>query len=166
MLSKLFKGRGRADFCGMAKELTNVQKKEWAQTLYTQHGFTQKEIAAKVGVAEKTMSKWVNEGTWDKLKKSLLTTKGHQLRMLYDQLDALNTDIASRKQRYADSKDADTIIKLTAGIRNLETETSVGQIIEVATKFIRHIQSDDLQAAQQVTVLFDTYIKEQLKRGA
>lgn len=143
-------------------ELSITQKREWAQMLFTSADLTQKEIAVKVGVSEKSMSKWVNDGQWDKLRKSLLTTKSEQLRMLYDQLQTLNSFIKD-STGYANSKEADSILKLTAAIKNLETETSVGQIIEVATQFIRFVQVDDLVASQQITLLFDAYIKERLK---
>ena len=146
----------------MATDLSITQKKEWAQTLFTSTDQTQKEIALKVGTSERTMSKWVNEGQWDKLRKSLLTTKSEQLRMLYDQLQTLNAFI-KENTGYASSKEADSILKLTAAIKNLETETSVGQIIEVATQFIRFVQADNLEVSKQITMLFDGFIKERLK---
>jgi DNA-binding XRE family transcriptional regulator len=144
-------------------ELSVHQKKEWAQMLYTSTDFTQKEIALKVGVSERSMSKWVNDGQWDKLRKSLLTTKAEQMRFLYDQLSELNKHIRDKEQKFANSKEADSILKITAAIKNLETETSVGQIIEVATQFIRFVQSDSIEKAQDVTGLFDLFIKERLK---
>lgn len=148
----------------MAKTLTTAQKKEWAQLLYISGDLTQKEIAQKVGTTEKTMSKWARDGDWEKLRKSLLTTKSEQLRLMYDQLDRINQHINNRTEnKYANSKEADSILKLTAAIKNLETETSVGQIIEVATNFIRFIQRDSINDAKFVTNLFDAFIKEKLK---
>ena len=149
-----------------SKELSIAQKKEWAQLLFVKHDYTQKEIAQKVGVSEKTLSKWVNDSGWSQIKRSLLTTKEEQLSMLYNQLEALNRNIKETEAaRHANPKQADILIKITAAIRNLQTETSVGQVIEVAQQFIRWLQRDDLARAQDITVLFDAFIKEQLKRA-
>ena len=144
------------------KQLSIEQKKEWAKSLFIGGDLTQKEIALKVGVAEKTMSKWASENGWEKLRKSLLTTKAEQLRMLYDQLQLQNENIRDTTG-FASTKEADSILKMTAAIKNLETETSVGQIIEVAQSFIRFVQKDSLEDAKNITKWFDNYIKEKLK---
>jgi DNA-binding XRE family transcriptional regulator len=152
----------------MEKEATKTlaisQKKEWAKMLYIRNELTQKEIALKVEVSEKTLSKWANENDneWDKQRKSLLTTKPEQLKYLYNQLDAIHKHIASKEEgkRYADSKEADIISKTTASIKNLETETSLGQVIEVASAFVRFVQKENLDDAQKITGWFNAFIKE------
>lgn len=145
---------------------TNTDKKELAQLLYTRNDLNQKEVAARVGVTEKTLGNWIKDGLWNDLKKSLLTTKDEQLRHFYDQLSELNTAIKERDpgSRYADSKEADTLVKISAAIRNMETETNVGQIIEVAREFLNWMQADDLELAKTVTRLFDGFVKDKLKR--
>ena len=72
------------------------QERELAKILYTQQRMSQKDIALKVGVTEKTITKWKTEGNWDKLKESLLITKDSQIRMLYTQLENKNQEIATR----------------------------------------------------------------------
>jgi uncharacterized protein YjcR len=82
----------------MKKELSLSQKKEWAQLLFISNQLLQKDIAVKVGVSEKTLSKWVNENKWDALRKSMLITKTEILRNLYDVLDKIG-----RKMKDEDS---------------------------------------------------------------
>ena len=72
------------------------QERELAKILYTQQRMSQKDIAAKVGVTEKTITKWKENENWDKLKESLLITKDSQIRMLYTQLENKNQEIATR----------------------------------------------------------------------
>lgn len=43
-------------------ELTAVQKKEWAKTLYLKDNLTQAEIAERVGVSRPTVNGWINKG--------------------------------------------------------------------------------------------------------
>ena len=72
------------------------QEKELAKILYTKQRMSQKDIAQKVGVTEKTITKWKEAENWDKLKESLLITKDSQIRMLYTQLENKNQEIATR----------------------------------------------------------------------
>ena len=145
---------------------TSQEKKDLAKILFTRNNLSQKEIAERVGVTEKTVGKWVKDELWDNLRKSLLVTKDEQLHFFYDQLDSLNKAITARPEgkRYADSKEADVFSKLTCAIKNLEVETGVDQIIDVAKSFINWVREDDLDTAKQVTKLFDVFIKERLKR--
>lgn len=143
--------------------LRKAQEQEFAKALYLAGTLTQKDIATRISVTEKTLMRWIAVGKWDNLKKSLLTTKQNQLSFLYDQLDFLNTEIAKRDFKVALGKEADTIIKLTAAINRLETETSVGDTVEVARHFIEFVRPQDLELAKKITNLFDVYIISKMK---
>jgi transcriptional regulator with XRE-family HTH domain len=143
--------------------LSKVQEKEFAKSLYIGGGLTQKEIAARISVTETTLTKWIKLGKWDSLKKSLLTTKQSQLSFLYDQLDFLNTEISKREHKVAVGKEADIIIKLTVAINRLETETSIGDTVEVARNFIEFVRPQNLELAKTITDLFDVFITAKMK---
>lgn len=143
--------------------LLKKQEKEFAKSLFIGGGLTQKEIAERVSVTEKTIASWIKKEKWESLKKSLLTTKQNQLGFFYDQLDFLNNDIAAREFKVADGKEADTIIKLTAAINRLETETSIGDTVEVARNFIEFVRPQDLELAKTITNLFDVFITAKMK---
>lgn len=82
--------------------LKKTEQQEYAKFLFTEKTFTQKEIANKAGVTEKTLKKWIdeNDGEWRKLKKSLMATKASQINNYYDQLARLNDEITNRKVIY------------------------------------------------------------------
>lgn len=82
--------------------LKKTEQQEYAKHLFTEKNLSQKEIASKVGVTEKTLIKWINEndGAWKKLKRSLTTTKAAQIKSYYDQLERLNQEIENRKIIY------------------------------------------------------------------
>jgi len=146
----------------MKDGLTDGQKKEWAQLLFTRFDLSIKEIALKTGASEEELRLWIQEGNWEGIRRSLLTSKEVQLNMLYDILESITTRI---KENGADNtKDADLVIKYTTAIKNLETESSVTQIIEVAKKFINWLQTIDIELAKTVTLRFDAFIKEELRK--
>ena len=142
-----------------------TQERDYAKLLYTKEFLSQKEVAERVGVTEKTISKWSNEGNWKALRQSMIITKEEQLRNFYAQLDELNTQIKKREEgkRFATNTESDTISKLSSAIRNMETETSVADIVEVMRKFINHIKITDFDKAKELTLLADSFIQTSLK---
>jgi DNA-binding XRE family transcriptional regulator len=145
--------------------LTNQQKKDWAKLIYLKDNLTQKEIAQKVGVTEKTIGKWIQSEEWYKLKSSITITKEETLRRFYIQINEITAAIEKRDdgQKYANSKETDTLVKLTAAIKNLETETSISEVIEVSKNFLNWLRKHDLTKAQELSEYFDAYIKTLLK---
>lgn len=149
----------------MAK-LTNAQKKEWARTLFCKEGLTAiNELATKVGVTPKTMSKWITEGQWRTLKRSLLLTRQEQLVMLYTELEQINNHIQSKAEgsRFADAKEADARRKLVKDIEALETETSLNDIFNVAKVVLEYWREIDLEKTLIITEAFDEVIISKLK---
>lgn len=131
--------------------------------LYMQNQLAQKEIAAKVGVNEKTISLWKDKYCWEQLRKSLLTTKAEVLRFLYNVLDKLKTRIEN-EDGIGDTKQADMVVKYTAAIKSLETETSVAQLMEAGQRFHKFLQAMDPALALTVLNHYDSFIKDSLKR--
>ncbi|MEG0760066.1 MAG: hypothetical protein RR411_01170 [Chryseobacterium sp.] len=175
--------------------LQKTEQKEYAKFLYTEKNLTQKEIAVKVAITEKTLTKWINEneGEWKKLKTSLMTTKPHQIKNLYDQLARMNDEIKNRqtvtqsmmkpiklnkegkpaeqKPEYdpvvlsnvPTSKEADIITKITSAIAKLEAETSVGDSVNVGMEFCEYVRDIDFHLAQKISEYFDMFIRQQLQ---
>lgn len=147
----------------MAETLNNKQKREWAELLYTQHNFSQKEIATKVGTSEKQISRWKNQYSWEGKRKSLLTSKESALQTLYDTLDLVMAKIRDTNGGIGDTSLADMTIKYGSAIEKLEVETSIGQKIEAYMALIRHIALTDLDFANQVTSWVDDFINTLLQ---
>jgi len=143
-------------------------KKEYAKLLFTQEKLSQKEVAEKAGISEQTMTKWVkaNNEEWKRLRTSYVITKREQLSRLYEQIGEITETIQEREKgkRYSDSKEADILVKLTAAAKNLETDASVADIIEVAMRFLNWLRPVDLEKAKEISGYFDGFIKDQLKK--
>jgi hypothetical protein len=153
----------------MAERLTKEEiekRKELARLLYSNDGITvAKELAARVGISEKTVGKWINEEGWKTKRASLVLTKEEQLRRLYDQFTELNDLIVSRPkgQRYSNTKEADILVKLTAAIRQLETETSLTQVIEVLKMLVNFVRTESIEEAKIILKWGDMLIKTLMK---
>lgn len=146
--------------------LTNKQKKDWAQTLICKMDYTQKEAAVKIGVSPVTMNKWYKDGNWERLKQSLLVTRENQLSRIYMQMDELTGAIMKRPEgeRFANSKEGDTLKKLAATIKDLETEASIADLYEAGKRFLNYVRSYVPQKAIEIAHIYDDFITDSLKQ--
>ena len=147
---------------------TSIADKQYlAKILYTREKLDQKVIAKKISVSEKTISKWVNEFGWKSLRNKMLVSKDEVLTNFYEQLSELNAAIKSKPegQRYANSKEADSSIKLTASIRNLETELAIADLVESGIRFIRHLQKvGTIEQVMEISDLWHSFLQVEIKR--
>jgi transcriptional regulator with XRE-family HTH domain len=148
----------------MANSKDIQAKKDYAKLLFVKEDFTQKEIAIKVGVSEKSLSKWVNDGNWAKLKKSLVRSKEQMLHWLYDKLEAFKTEVDDSDNGTLSNADADRLIKVSNVIRNLETQDiGLTEIYSVAKLLVSFTRQNAPNQVNDVIDLFDGLIKEHLK---
>ena len=145
-------------------ELTNQQKKECASVLYMKENLTQAELAEKVGVSRITVNKCIKAEKWEERKTGITLTKQEQINNLYRQVAEINKAIAARKdgERFASSKEADVLGKLSSAIKKMESDIGISDIITTGTHFIEWLRPVDLDMAKQVTRLFDAFIKDRL----
>ena len=144
--------------------ISKKEEREYAKILYVNERISYKEIAERVKVTEKTIAKWANEDGWDKLRKSLLTTRLAQLVHWYNQLDAINETIATRGG-VPTNAEADTMSKTTSNIQKLEADTSIAEYVEVGRKVLAFIQDIDLADAKKLRFYFDEFINQKLRNS-
>lgn len=145
-------------------ELTNTQKKEWAKSLYLRESMTQQELANRVGVSRVTISNWIRDGKWEEYKAGLTLTRKEQVNNLYRQVAEINRQIAERPEgeRFANSKEADILGKLSSSIARMEQEMGIADKIAVLTDFVEWLRALDINKAKEMVSLADAYIKDSL----
>lgn len=142
-----------------------LQKQEHAKLLFTTNQtITQKEIAERVGVSQKTMSEWVKKFGWEKLALNLLLTRDNEYNNLLSQLAELNREINSREpgKRFPVKGEADTQKKLTASIRDLETDLSISENAQAFKDLVTFIKPEDPVFAKSLVNWADAFIKSKL----
>ena len=141
-------------------------RKNLAYNLYTKDNvITQKELAERVGISEKTIGKWVAEGKWESERTSVLLTREQELKRTYKQYTALNDSIAARGPGadFPTTKEADILLKIACSIAKLETEISAQEAIEVLQAVVNFARLENLAEAKIVMKWADLFIKTKLK---
>lgn len=150
----------------MADKLTNRQKKDWAKTLYLKENITtQKELAARVGVSQNTIGKWVAEGKWEGMRTNLMLTREQQYHNILMELEQLNNSIKLKTEgkRFADAKEADARRKMIKDLKDLETKANIAEIINTSIHLVRWVNTFDVEKGKEVASLFNSFIKENLR---
>lgn len=138
-----------------------------ARQFYVDHGKEPKEIAELVGVGYKTVLSWVkgnpddpNYPDWRKLRAAQTMSKSDQLRDIAAQIQQINSAIKKREEgeRYANSKEADIINKLTKAYNYLETDLGVREIVDVSMELLPFIKKYSSEDADLMKGYLDKFI--------
>ena len=65
-------------------------------------------------------------------------------------------------KRFATTAEADTLGKLAAAIKKMETDVGIGDTISVGMRFINWLRPVDINKAKEFTTLWDLFIKDSL----
>jgi hypothetical protein len=144
----------------MNHQFNTDRQRDWARELFTHQDMPLTDIALKVGATEADLRLWMQQGDWQGLKRSLLTSREFQLGQLYKLLENLTEKM--KQQDDVNSKDADLLVKYTAAIKNLDAEVDVPSIVQVARLFTTWLRRKNVELAQTITVQFDAFIKHRL----
>ena len=148
----------------MATAASNINKKELAKSLYMNGNYTQEEIADKVAVSRQTVARWMKSENWEELKASITISPAQILAGLNRQIVEINNNINDREpgQRFATIQEADTLVKLAAAIKKIETDAGIAEVVAVGIRFTNWLRQTDIDKAKDVSNLYDSFIKSQL----
>jgi len=152
------------------KEMTMKMKRDYARMLFLKDNLMQKEIAERVGASEQTICKWKQDDNWENLKANFVISRQETLSRTYAQINQIFAqleapDEAGIGNRSISSKEADTLSKLAAAAKCLESDLSISTYIDVFIKFGNWLRDVDFAVAQKLTEYQDTFIKEQLRNA-
>lgn len=156
--------------CNMSKKrLSKIEiarAKDYAKNLYTKSNVTtQKELAERSGISEKTIGNWIRDENWETERSGLMFTRDFELKRLYKQFTTLNDAIATRPplEQYPTPSEADTLTKITASIDRLDKKESWKNSSETLMALVNFVRSGDTTKEMEITRLVmkwaDLYLK-------
>jgi transposase len=146
-------------------KLSKAQQKELARIYYVQNGLTAKETAAKVGVSENTLTKWVNDMGWKSLKVAEISKKENLIAALEDDILRIR-ELAKEENRPLNSAEADSIYKTSLTIRNLSKDFGIDVYNAVLQEFFNYSREVDLPFMQRGVDIVDQFMVMKIKQRA
>jgi len=142
--------------------MRNQQKKELARSLYIKSRFTRKEIAATVGVTEKTLRTWIQKENWDELKANESITRNQLLRTAYKQLQKINEFIDNELGGIPNKEMSDAKAVIRKEIETL-SDRPLYIYIEVAEEFQNWLLQNHPKQLKPVSELLLEFIEHLAK---
>lgn len=148
----------------MKTKNSDIVKKEKAKQLFTDHSMVPNEIANLLELNVSIIENWIEKEKWDGIKKSILPTDKSNINVLYSLLEKLLQKIKSEDE--LNPKDVDLVLKYSAAIKNLETEVSIAEIVEVAIIFTKWLSKKNQKLGITIANHFDNFITFKLKEDS
>lgn len=150
--------------------MANKETKELAR-LYFMRGETQKSIANKVGVTEKTVSRWVDKEGWAEKRAAENITRPELVNKLLITINKLIEQVNESDDPDLISGLGDKLSKLSTTIEKLDKKANVVDAIEVFMAFGKWMQyrsSFDSEITPEllraINKYQDLYISEQISK--
>lgn len=140
-------------------------KKTQARDLYAQTALTKSQIAATLGIHRNTISTWVREGDWDRLKAAGQNLPSILAENCYHIMGHLTEHYLS-EWRLTDPithKEADTLYKLACTIAKLRSRTTINETMEMMGAFSEDLRKQNKKLAGQLRPYVDKYLARQAK---
>ena len=141
----------------------DAEKYEYAYLMYM-NKTPQKDIAARVGVSQQTLSKWKEKGGWELKRSARAVSREEIVNKILMKINDMLDD--------PDHFNADDFSKAATQIKNLKVGVTNDDIAEIFTRFgdwlIAESASDsEINSAfvQQVTKYQDVYLQMRIKNG-
>ena len=146
----------------MNKQQRN-SKKEFAKSLYIYSQQTQEEISEIIGISRQTVNKWAKNGHWDELRAATTITPEKIIVNLTKQLNEINQNITERPkgERFATTKEADAILKISNTIKNLRQELGLSEVVSVGMRFFSWLRDvGEYEKGKEFSNLFNHFVND------
>ena len=141
--------------------MTNENEKlVQARNLYLLSDLTQAQIAAIVGVSQKTISQYISKNKWKLLKERANQVPAIALEQMNCELEDLNQVIASRPKgsRYPTMHEAEIRRKIMSSMATVKNRQSAGTHIEVIINLLNLVSEENIEHARIIARYTDKYI--------
>ncbi len=141
--------------------------KQQARNLFFQTALTQAQIAELIGVSQKTISLWMNEGKWKMLRETTDKIPIVLVEHMLNELSELQNTIASREpgKRFATNQEAETRRKIIRSIGDLRRHETRSAHAEVMMNFMSYVQKRNLADAKLLIKHADAYMQGEVQIG-
>jgi len=135
-------------------------KQQQAENLYFNSALTQQQIADTVGINRKTLYDWKQQGNW--LRARCVTSQAPMvlISQYYEQLAALNVNIADRDQAWPTKDEANIIGKLNNTVRTLRRDGKTkADAIELFANFSELLREKNPELNDKIAEYIEEFLQ-------
>lgn len=141
--------------------MNKQQQRELAYQLYMNSSVTFKEVAERVGVTQKTLSKWAEDGGWKEEKAARSVTKPKLLKNFYHQILKIQ-EAADQEDRPLNYQEADQLNKLANSVEKIEKD-NLSTYVRVLEGYNNWLKDVDLELAQKNVEYMTEFLQKKHK---
>ncbi len=140
--------------------MKKTEQQQQAKHLYLQTNLSKTEIANLLNVSRVSLNFWIREGNWDRLKKSAIHLPSLLAENCYHIVARLTEHLLSERRILTpvNSKEADTLHKLTMTISKLKNRSTLNESMEMFAFFLEGLRKKAPDLANQVMPFVDDYL--------
>jgi transposase len=134
-----------------------------AETLFVCEGRTVAQIAAKLGLSEKTIAQWCAQGDWAQRRTERLRESPQAaLDVLKHQRELLIQEFEKKNKKRAGPEEIDALQKLSLAIEKMESRTeAIGPMLDVLGRFAQFVTARaDADECEVVRTWLESYLAE------
>lgn len=138
----------------------NLEKKQLAKNLFFQTDLTKSQIAAMLGISRRSVTYWIKEGDWLRLKSSAAHLPSLLAEKCYHMIGHL-TDAYLSERRLTNPvshKEIDGLYKLTLTIGKLKNRSTLNESMEMFGFFLDGLRNKNPDLAVELTPYIEEYV--------
>ncbi len=138
----------------------NLEKKQQAQNLYYQTELTKTQIANLLNISRRSLTYWIKEGNWNRLKESANHLPSILAENCYHLVGHLTESYLSelRYGRPVTNKEVDALHKLTVTIGKLKNRSTINESLEMFGFFMEGLRKKNPALAVELAPYIDEYL--------
>ncbi len=143
-------------------------KKQQARHIYMNESCTQREIAAQLGVSERTVYNWIHGEGWDRLRQAAYAAPVMIAENICNQLAEMQMAIAAREpgQRFPTPQEAEVTRKLVTCLEKMKKYPSLPQNMQALQTFRQYVnERAGSQFARDLLFWQQDYLGAEAKHG-
>jgi len=138
----------------------NNEKKQQAQNLFYQTDLTKTQIAGMLGISRRSLTYWIREGNWNRLKESAAHLPSILAENCYHIMGHLTESYLSERRltNPVTGKEIDGLHKLAVTVGKLRNRSTLNESMEMFGFFIDGLRKQNPTLAAEVSPYIEEYL--------
>jgi len=138
----------------------NLEKKQQARDLFFQTELTKTQIAALLGISRRSLTYWIKDGDWTRLKQSATHLPSMLAENCYHIFGHLTESYLSERRltNPVSNREIDALHKLAMTANKLKNRSTLNESMEMFGFFMDGLKRRNARLAEEIAPYIDQYL--------